>query len=366
MSGKVPAEIIDAIAQLGSQSNGDVAGLVSAARATAQGPFADDALLAHACEAAAARAAEQGDRGGAWWLACCVAMLRASPLASPQEDAELVAARVLAELPRSPAALGALPQGARWIVAGQPEPPPSGDTIELARRNATTYLERLDAELSGRTSALRARWESAPVDGTRAAIEEALATYATAIASTRAALSRVVDHLAARSGDASLSQRGAAALAELDDAVIPSLRARVDEVRAIVGGASQPAPEPIAERLSFAGAAPPTFQPGSSPSAPTASAPAAPAPAAPAAVAAAVVAAPPQRPQAPSVDDLDLAMRAAFERAWNAPDAANLAAFEQAVRARYELETASMPDPEARRQALDHYVAHAMSQLRGA
>lgn len=356
MSGKVPAEIVDAIARLGSQSNGDVPGLVSAARATAEGPFTDDALLAAACEAAAGRAAEQGDRRGAWWLACCVAMLRASPLASPQEDAELVAARVLGELPRSPAALAALPQAARWIVASQPEPPPSAETIELARRNATTYLERLDAELSGRVSALRARWQAAPLEGTRAAIEEALASYATAIASTRAALARVVDHVVARSGDASLSQGGSAALSELDDTAIPALRARVDEVRAIIGGASLPAPEPIGERLSFAGAAPPTFQPGSSPSAPTASAPAPPA----------ELPGPPQPPAAPTVDDLDREMRAAFERAWNAPDAANVAAFEHAVRARYELETASIPDPDARRQALDHYVAHAMAQLQRA
>jgi hypothetical protein len=56
-------------------------------------------------------------------------------------------------------------------------------------------------------------------------------------------------------------------------------------------------------------------------------------------------------------------MREAFERAWASPDANNLAAFEQAVRARYEIETAAMPDPEARQKALDHYVAHAMSQL---
>jgi hypothetical protein len=56
-------------------------------------------------------------------------------------------------------------------------------------------------------------------------------------------------------------------------------------------------------------------------------------------------------------------MRVAFERAWAAPDPNNLAAFEHAVRARYEIETAAMPDPEARQKALDHYVAHAMSQL---
>lgn len=337
----VPAEIVDALTQLGSQCNGDVPGLVVAARATAPGPFADDALLARGCESAAKRAAERGDRGGAWWLACAVATLRASPISTPQEDAELIVARVTGELSRSPAALAALPEGARWLVAGQPEP--AGDAIELARRNASTYLERLEAELSGRAAPLRAKWESAPIESTRAAIEEALASYAAAIARTRAGLSRVVDHVVARSGDPSLADRGASALAELDDVVIATLRARMNEVQAMFG-ASAPAPPPvvepsIVERPSFAGAAPPAFRPGSSPEV-------APAPTA-----------------APSLEDLDRAMRAAFERAWASPDPASVASFEQAVRARYELETASIPDPEQRRQALDHYVAHAMAQL---
>jgi len=354
MSGQVPAEIIDAISQLASQCNGDVPGLVNGARAMAQGPFADDALLARACESAAARAAERGDRGGAWWLACAVATLRASPLATPQEDAELVVARVTNE--RSPAALAPLPEGARWLVAGQAEPAPTADSLELARRNAATYLERLEAELAGRSAPLRAKWESAPIDPTRAAIEEALASYGAAITRTRAALSRAIDRVVATSGDASLGQRGATALDELDDSVIPTLRARVDEVRRMFGTPA-PVPAPVAllagmdpsivERPSFAGAAPPAFRPGSSSTSPP-------------------VAPTPSSPATPSLDDLDRAMREAFERAWASPDPTNVAGFESAVRARYERETASIPDPEQRRQALDHYVAHAMAQLQRA
>lgn len=333
----VPAEIVEALAQLGAQSNGDVPALVNAARMAAPGPFADDALLARGCESAAQRAAERGDRGGAWWLACAVATLRASPLGTPQEEAELVVARVTGELSRSPAALAPLPEGARWLVAGQPEPPPADGSIELARRNATTYLERLEAELSGRAAPLRAKWEQAPNEGTRAAIEEALASYESAITRTRAALSRAIDHLSAK--DPRFAARGVEVLTELDDAVIPTLRGRIGEVKGIFGAAPAPAPviDPnIVERPSFAGAAPPAFQPG---------------------------AAPPSQPTT-SLEQLDLAMRAAFEQAWAAQDAASLAAFEQAVRARYEHETASIPDPEQRRQALDHYVAHAMAQVR--
>lgn len=335
----VPTEIVDALTELGRQCNGDVPGLVVAARATAPGPFADDALLAQGCEGAAARAAERGDRGGAWWLACAVATLRASPLSTPQEDAELIVARVTGELSRSPAALAPLPEGARWLVAGQPEPPASAESLELARRNASTYLERLDAELSGRTLPLRAKWESAPVDTTRAAIEEALASYVAAVARTRAGLSRIVDQLVAKGIAA---ERAGAAVAELDDVVIPALQARMGEVRAMFGAPVAPPPvveAPIVDRPSFAGAAPPAFQPGSSP----------------------VVLE--NVPATPSLEDLDVAMRVAFEQAWASPDPANVAGFERAVRARYERETTSIPDPDQRRQALDHYVAHAMAQL---
>jgi len=337
MNGKVPPEVLESIERLGAQSNGDVPALIAAARAAAEGPFRDDALLAHALEEAAARRGAAGDRGASWWLACAVATLRSSPIASAQEDAEIVAARVLHELARSAAAVGPLPERARWIVAGQPEPAHVEATVELARKNATTYIERLDAELAGRAPSLKSRAAS-HVDAVAAALDEALGSYTLAITSTRAALSRVIDQVVARSGDASLAQKGAAALAELDDVVIPGLRARVDDVRAAM---TSPAPQVDASfvsRPSFAGAAPPAFRPGEPP------------PSAPS-------------PQATSIEELDRAMRAAFERAWASPEPSNLATFEQAVRARYEVETASMPDPEARQRALDHYVAHAMSQL---
>lgn len=347
----VPTEVVDGLTELGRVCNGDVPALITAARGVAPGPFSDDALLARGCEDAAERAAQRGDRGGAWWLACAVATLRASPLASPQEEAELVVARVTGELSRSPAALGPLPDGARWLVAGQPEV--TADALELARRNATTYLERLEAELAGRAAPLRAKWEQAPVDDLRAAIEEALGTYLGAMVRTRAGLSRVVDQIVAKGGDA---QRARATLEELDDVVAPTLGARVAEVRAMLG-APIAAPEPPLEsgmdRPSFAGAAPPAFRAGQqgAASAPSAVPPVPPVP--PIAMVAAVA----------SVEELDAAMRAAFERAWASPDPMNMGAFETAVRARYERETASIPDPDQRKQALDHYVAHAMAQL---
>lgn len=348
MSGKVPPEILEAIERLGAQSNGDVPALIAAARATAEGPFRDDALLAHALEEAAVRRGAAGDRGASWWLACAVATMRASPIASAQEDAEIVAARVLGELARSPAAVGPLPPAARWIVAGQAEPANTPQTIELARKNATTYIERLDAELAGRAPSLKNRAASRDhAIGT--AIEAALASYGAAIVATRAALSRVIDQVVGRSGDPAIGQNGVAALAELDDVVIPALRSRIDEIRHAMANPAPSVEPAYAERPSFAGAAPPAFRPGSASGEP-------PPP----------VSAPPppvsaQSPQA-SVEELDRAMRAAFERAWASPDPSNLAAFEQAVRARYEIETAAM-DEGARRQALDHYVAHAMSQL---
>jgi hypothetical protein len=58
-----------------------------------------------------------------------------------------------------------------------------------------------------------------------------------------------------------------------------------------------------------------------------------------------------------------MAMRTAFERAWASPGPETRAAFEQAVRARYEVETASILDPAERHRALEHYVAHALAQL---
>lgn len=325
-----PNEVLQAIESLAAQCNGDVPGLIASARSAAN---TDEASLARAMEDAAKNRARAGDRGATWWLACAIATLRASPITSPQEDAELVAARVLGELARAPAALAPLPPGARWLMAGYAEPPPTADAIELARKNATTYIERLDAELAGRAPSLRHKASSGDV---HTAIEEALASYTTAIASTRAGLSRAIDYILAR--DPSHAPIAEQALNELDDVVAPSLRSRIDEVRRGLTGA--PAVDPsMMERPSFAGAAPPTFQQGQ-PSVPSA-------------------------PITSTVEDLDRAMRAAFERAWAAPDAGNLAAFEQAIRARYEIETASMPDPEARKKALDHYVAHAMAQLDG-
>jgi hypothetical protein len=330
----LPNDVLEAIERLGSQSNGDVPALVAAARTAAN---VDDASLARGIEDAAVRRARAGDRGGAWWLACAVATLRASPISSAQEDAELVAARVLGELSRSPAALSPLPPGARWIVGGQGEPPASAQTIELARRNASTYIERLDAELAGREPLLRSK--AGVGAAVHAPIEEALSSYAVAIASTRAALARTVDYVLAR--DPSHTGGGESALAELDDVVAPSLRARIESVR---GGLRSAPMEPVAmDRPSFAGAAPPAFSPGSS--------------------GVSLPSTPPPVSARPSVDELDRAMRAAFERAWAAPEPSNLAAFEQSVRARYEHETASIPDPEARQKALDHYVAHAMAQL---
>lgn len=355
MNGAIPGDVIEAIERLGAQSNGDVAALVAQARALAPGAFADDALLARALEQAALRRGSVQERGAVWWLACAVATLRASSIASPQEDAEVVAARALGELSRSPAAAGPLPPGARWLVAGHAEPPPTAHAIELAKKNASTYIERLDAELAGRAPLLASKWQSAAGDATRAAIEEALGTYSAAAASARAGLSRVVDFAVARGGDAAVAQAGAAALAELDDVVLPALRGRIDEARRATFGSVAAPPPPISldeGRPSFAGAAPPSFAPGGQ-SAPQ---PSAPSPSVQPAIA---------NPTGPvsSIADLDAAMRAAFERAWASPDAQNRAAFEATVRARYEVETASIPDPEARRQALDHYVAHALAQL---
>jgi hypothetical protein len=329
-----PNEVLQAIEGLGAQCTGDIPALIGSVRIAAPGN--DDASLARAIEEAATRRARAGDRGATWWLACAVATLRASSVGSPQEDAELVAARVLGELSRSPAALAPLPPGARWIMAGYAEPPATREAIELARKNATTYLERLDAELAGRAAALQ---NKAQVGGSalHAPIEAALASYVSAIASTRAAVSRACDYILAR--DASHADLADTVLRELDEVVTPPLRSRIEEVRRTLSGVPVQSFAEV-ERPSFAGAAPPSFQPGG-----------------------AVPSVPPQQGPRPTVEELDAAMRAAFERAWSNPDPANRAAFEQAVRARYEVETASMPDPDARQKALDHYVAHALSQL---
>ncbi|MEO7094062.1 MAG: hypothetical protein ABI175_12485, partial [Polyangiales bacterium] len=83
---QLPAEVVESIERLGASCTGDVTALVSGARAQAPEPFADSILLAFALETAALRRASAGDRAGAWWLACAVATLRASPLWSPQEE----------------------------------------------------------------------------------------------------------------------------------------------------------------------------------------------------------------------------------------------------------------------------------------
>jgi hypothetical protein len=327
--------VLETIERLGSECTGDVPALIASARTV----VADDVALSRACDQAASRRAQAGDRGAVWWLACAIATLRASPLASAQEDAELNAARALGEISRSPAAIAPLPPAARWLVAGHAEPPPVAHAIELARKNATTYVERLDAELEGRERLLLAKWQQAGTSDTRSAIEEALDTYANALSLARAALSRVIDHVAAKSGDPAIAESGARALAELDDVTLPSLRSRIENARrALFGTPEAPPPAvPMTEgRLSFAGAAPPSFQVGT-PAPPVVEAPR-------------------------TVEQLDAAMRAAFERAW-AGGESERAAFEAAVRARYEQETASIPDPDARQQALDHYVAHALAQL---
>ncbi len=351
-----PAEILDPLERLGAASQGDVPALIAEARAHAPGPFADELVFAQAMEAAAERRAAAGDRAGTWWLCCALATLRASALATAQEDAEINAARLFGELPQSPAARAPVPEPARWLVAGAAEPTPAGVSIELARRNAIIHLDRLGAELTTRAEAMRGQADALRRDPSRLqAIEEAIATYDLAAGSTRAALGRVIDHVIARSGNATLAKAGQDALAELDDRAIPALRARTLEARRSLGSTTElygasVAIEEAPQRPSFAGAAPPSFR-GSQGSQAGAPSPG------PAPVAIAPSAGPPTR------EALEASMRTAFEHAWTSPGAESRAAFVQAVRARYELETAAIPDPQARQQALDHYIAHAVAQL---
>jgi hypothetical protein len=340
------AAAIGTLEELASRSTGDVVALVAAARGTSPA-FTDDERLARAFESAARRRAAAGDRTATWWAACAIATLCPSPFGSPQDDAEILAARFLGELPRSAAAAAPLPTAARWLVAAAAEPAAIPATLALARKNAATYLDRLDAELAGRSAALAARWNDAPSPETRAAIDDVLVSYARALATTRAGIARVVDRLLAHGAEASVAREGERAIAEIDDA---PLRARIEEVRRAVGGTVAVRAGEELGRPSFAGAAPPAFER-----------------AAPASRGAGQVRpaadAPDPNAKSASVDELDAAMRAAFERAWNTPSPETRAAFEAAVRARYALETASIPDAAARQQALDHYVAHALAQL---
>ena len=355
---QLPAELIGALEQLGASCNGDVGALVSAARSQAPGPFVDSALLARALETAAQRRAAAADRTGAWWLACAVATLRSSPLWSPQEEAEVTAARIFGELAQSPAARAPLAEGARWIVAGNAEPPPNATTIELARRNALVHLERLDGELAAKSAGLRARVEAARGDSaTRQGVEDAITSHDLGGTNTRAALARVIDHVVARAGDPTLAQAGATALSELDERALPTLAARTLAARQLLTAYGEPTGDatgqPRVSRPSFAGAAPPSFRQGD----PAAGGMAPHSPSQPLMVPVQILGAPPSR------EALESAMRTAFEHAWTSPGPETRGAFIQAVRARYELETTSILDPDARQRALDHYVAHALAQL---
>ncbi len=317
---------------------GDVPALVAATAAVHPG-FSDPLQHARALDVALAQRAAAGDRNGAWWCACAAAVVRASPLTTPQEDAELAVARVFGELSQSAAARGPLPEGARWMVAAYPEPPPTGHALELARKNAATYAERLDAELQGRVPTLLARVGAAP--STLTVAYEVLASYAAAAANVRASMVRVGDRCVA--SDPTLAPMVVRAVAELDDAVLAGLLGRVAEARAALGevGAA-PAVKHDDSRTSFVGAAPPSFEHRD---------------------AAPVASTPPAPMSGATIEQLEAAMRTAFERAWATRDPNDRTAFEHAVRARYTPEVANIPDPEQQRKALEHYVSHALSQL---
>jgi hypothetical protein len=168
-----------------------------------------------------------------------------------------------------------------------------------------------------------------------------------------------VDHGVARAGgDPAAEQLGSSALAELDDVVVPTLRRRVAEARAL---AASFAAHAHAQAAAAHGAAP---SPAAAPISSRAHAPAA-------AVAAPVVSAPasmaaypaPASMPTPSVDELERAMRSAFELAWASPGPQTRAAFEQAARTRYAPDVAHIADPAAREAALQHYVTHSLAQL---
>lgn len=326
----IPPEVVHGLEQLGAACTGDVAALVATARASSPA-LGDEPTLACALEAAGEARALAGDQGGAWWLACASATLRTPAEVAQQDEAEIASARLARALPQSAKAYGELPAPYRWVIAGQAELAPGPAAIELARRNAVTHLERLDAELTARGPLLRAQLEVPGLDGARLeAVERALGSYEAAAKLARAAVRRVFDHVLARSGgDPSLEQAGLAALAELDDVVVPTLRRHLAEARHLVASytgiaATAPAPQPGAPAASSAAAA-----------------------------------------AARSPEELERAMRAAFEQAWASPSPQTRGAFEQAVRARYAAEVADIDDPAAREAALVHYVTHAMAQLPG-
>jgi hypothetical protein len=370
MPGPIDPSILDGLERMAVSCGGDVGGLLGSARGLSPA-FADDLSFADGIEQAAVRRAAAGDRTGAWALSCAQAMLRSSNVASPQEDAEVCIARVFGELASSPAA-HALPEPARWVVSGMPEPPLDANTIELARRNARRHAELLTSELGQRAPALRACLDA----GDTTTFETAIGSYVAGAQATRAALARAVDHVVARTSDASLGASGGAALAELDLLALPLLFAQIAEARRLVSSAAaaaaQPAPAaPEAVRRgrpSFAGAAPPMFRSGEvgPVSVPAASGPASANAAAPSSAhvppPASSHASAPASPEAMR-DQLEQQMRVAFERAWSSPGPETRAAFEQAVRARYTLETAGIPDPAEQQRVLEHYVGYALSQL---
>jgi hypothetical protein len=328
-------EVVVGVEQLGAACTGDVPALVAAARASSVS-FADDATLARVIELAGAARAAAGDQGGSWWLACASASLRAPAEIAQQDEAEIAAARFARALPQSAKAHGPLPPSYRWIVGAQAELAPGPAAIELARRNALTHLERLDAELTARAPSLRAQLEAPGLDAPRLeAIERALASYEAAAKLVRAAVRRVIDHVLARAGgDPSLEQAGLAALAELDEVALPTLRAHVAEGRRVAAG--------FAGMAATAKANVPPLAAGAPLAAGTPLAPAA---------------------SMRSPEELEGAMRQAFEQAWASPSPQTRAAFEQAVRARYAAEVASIADPAEREAALAHYVTHAVAQL---
>lgn len=361
MAATIPVEVVRGLEQLATNSMGDVPELVADAR---QGTgMTDPPLLAKALEAAGEARAAAGDSTAAWWLACAAATLRTPPEVAQQDEAEITAARFARALGQSAKACGEIPGPYRWLVAAQAELQPSPAAIELARKNAVTHLERLDAELTARGPILRAQLELPGLDEARlVAVEQALATYEAQATLARAALRRVVDHVVGRAGgDPAAEQLGVVALAELDDVVIPGLRRHLAEARALAAGFAahaQAAAAQAAPPHSAAAHAAPASAHAHAP-APVSASPIA---AAPAPASMAGYPAPPSMPT-PSVDELERAMRSAFELAWASPGPQTRAAFEQAARARYTPDVAHIADPAAREAALQHYVTHSLAQL---
>jgi hypothetical protein len=359
MPATIPVEVVRGLEQLATNSMGDVPELVADAR---QGTgMVDPPLLAQALEAAGEARATAGDSTSAWWLACAAATLRTPPDVAQQDEAEITAARFARALAQSAKACGEIPAPYRWLVAGQAELQPSPAAIELARKNAVTHLERLDAELTARGPILRAQLELPGLDEARlVAVEHALATYDAQAMLARAALRRVVDHVVGRAGgDPAADQLGLVALAELDDVVVPALRRHLAEARALTAGFAAHALAAAAQ------AAPPASGATSASAHAIAHAPAsaAPIPSAHAPMAASAPYPAPASMPAASVDELERAMRSAFELAWASPGPQTRAAFEQAARARYTPDVAHIADPAAREAALQHYVTHALAQL---